>query len=395
MMKCFEISKKDKRKVIGVLSGTSVDAVDVVLLEIKGAGAGSDVKVLDFRSFPIKEDLKEYILSCSFGNTCKVEDISTLNFIIGQLFAECIIKFCKGSNISLSEIDLIGSHGQTICHLPSAEEHFGFKVKSTLQVGEPSVIANLTGVITVGDFRVADVASGGAGAPLIPYLDYILFKEPGKNKVLLNIGGISNITFLGEDTGAENIVAFDTGPGNMMVDALMKKFYGKPYDEDGQTAFSGLMRSDLLEKMCDYDHYFKSHPPKSTGREYYGEKFIEFILKEAGDIPQEDIVRTVARFTTYTITYNIKKFVELNERHLHEILVSGGGASNSFMMNVLAGSFPGTLVMKLDKEGINADNKEAVLFAVLANELFNGNMANVRSVTGAGRNAYLGKICPA
>jgi anhydro-N-acetylmuramic acid kinase len=394
MMKCFEISKKAKRKVIGVLSGTSVDAVDVVLLEIEGAGTDSDVKVLNFGSFPIEPGLKEHILKCSFGNTCKVEDICTLNFLVGQLFAECIIRFCKENGISLSEIDLIGSHGQTICHIPAAKEYFGFKVKSTLQVGEPSVIANLTGITTVGDFRVADVAVGGGGAPLIPYLDYLLFREPGRNKVLLNIGGISNITFLGAETDISNVLAFDTGPGNMTIDALMKQLFGKDYDKDGETASSGMMRNELLEKMCDYDQYFKSYPPKSTGREYYGKEFIDFILKEAEGLPPADIIRTVSRFTTYTIMYNIKKFVELNEQPLHEILVSGGGSSNKFIMNVLAGSFPGTRVAKLESGGINAENKEAVLFAVLANEMFNGNMTNVRSVTGASKNTFLGKICP-
>jgi anhydro-N-acetylmuramic acid kinase len=388
----IELIRKQERKLIGVLSGTSVDAVDVVLLKIKGTGNNTQIQVIDFQSFKIPIDLKEYILKCSRRKENDVQDICKLNFIIGKLFAGCINKFLNKRRISPKSIDLIGSHGQTIYHIPKIIEKFGIKTKSTLQIGDPSVIANLTGITTVGDFRTADVAVDGDGAPLVPYLDYILFTEKKKSKVLINIGGISNLTYLKKNCRINDVVAFDCGPGNMLIDALCKIFYDKDYDKDAKIALKGNVDKNLFKFICNLDHYFKSQPPKSTGREYYGKSFVKKIITKSRKIPKEDIIRTVTEFTAYAIYFNIIHFIRKTD--ISEILVSGGGADNVLIMNCLKNYFRKSDVKKLEYRGIDSANKEAVLFAVLANEAISQNYSNVPSSTGAKKKVILGKICP-
>jgi anhydro-N-acetylmuramic acid kinase len=218
MKKFLTILNKNERLVIGVLSGTSVDAIDVVLVRISGSGINTQVRVLDFNSYPISKKLKQFILKCSESESSHVEDICRLNFIIGKLFASSIKKLIIRNKLLTQDIDLIGSHGQTIYHYPFNQKLFSFNSKSSLQVGDPSVIANQTGIITIGDFRSADISVNGDGAPLVPYLDYILFSHKTKNRVFVNSGGISNITFLKKSCGQNEVVAFDTGPGNMIID---------------------------------------------------------------------------------------------------------------------------------------------------------------------------------
>jgi anhydro-N-acetylmuramic acid kinase len=387
-----EILKKKERKVIGVLSGTSVDAVDVVLVKIKDTGINSKIQVIDFQSFKIPNVLKDYILKCSRKRENDVEDICKLNFIIGKLFADNINKFLKRSKIFNIYVDLIGSHGQTIYHIPKYSNDFGIKTKSTLQIGDPSVIANLTGITTIGDFRAADVAVGGDGAPLVPYLDYILFTDKIKSKILINIGGISNLTFLKKKCKIDEVIAFDTGPGNMLIDALSKKYFGTNYDKDSKISLKGKINKNLFGFICNEDKYFKSLPPKSTGREYYGKDFIKMIISITKSIPKEDILRTVTEYTAYSIYYNITHFIKIND--ISEILVSGGGSDNIVIMNSLKSYFKNSIVKKLEYKGINSANKEAVLFAVLANETISQNYNNIPSSTGAKKQVLLGKICP-
>ena len=391
-MDFIELIRKKERKLIGVLSGTSVDAVDVVLLKIKGTGIDTQIQVIDFQSFKIPLDFKEYILKCSRRKDNDVQDICKLNFIIGKHFANCINKFLKKRRISPKSIDLIGSHGQTIYHIPKIIDKFGIKTKSTLQIGDPSVIANLTGITTVGDFRTADVAVDGDGAPLVPFLDYILFTEKRKAKVLINIGGISNLTYLKKNCKINDVVAFDCGPGNMLIDALCKIFYDKDYDRDAKIALKGKVDKNLFKFICNLDHYFKSQPPKSTGREYYGKIFVKKIITKSRKIPKEDIIRTVTEFTAYAIYFNIIHFIRKTD--ISEILVSGGGADNVLIMNCLKNYFRKSDVKKLEYQGIDSANKEAVLFAVLANEAVSQNHSNVPSSTGAKKKVILGKICP-
>lgn len=391
-MNLAELINKKERKVIGVLSGTSVDAVDVILLNIKGNGRESVIKVLDFQSFKIADEFKKFILKCSRKSENDVEDICKLNFQVGTFFADCINKFLKDRKISNKSIDLIGSHGQTIYHIPKIINKFGIKTKSTLQIGEPSVIANLTGITTIGDFRTADVAAGGDGAPLVPYLDYIMFSDKIKSRILINIGGIANLTYLKPGCKIEDVVAFDTGPGNMMIDGLCYHYYKKNYDKDCAIASKGKVNMGLFEYIFKEDKYTKSKPPKSTGREYYGKTFLKKILKKSYQIPKENVIRTITEYTAYTISYNIKNFLKIKSSQT-EILISGGGADNKIIMESLKSFLKDFTIKKLEHQGINSENKEAVLFAVLANETISGNTNNVPNSTGAKKNVKLGKIC--
>lgn len=386
MKKYIDLINKEKKLIIGALSGTSVDAVDVVLAEIKGNGESTEISILNFDSFPIPRDIKDFVLENSDNNTASLRNISQLNFLLGNLFADKILDFLKNNDLNAKDIDLIGSHGQTVHHIPKPEDLFGYNIKSTLQISDPSVIANKTGIITIGDFRTADMALGGQGAPLVPYLDYILFKSSEKKRLLINIGGISNVTFIPKDGEP---TAFDTGPGNMVIDRLMKEFFDKPFDDNGSIAASGKVNEKLFENLKRFDNYYNAEPPKSTGREFYGESFVEYIISVAHDVSNEDIIRTVTDYTAFTIHYNVDKFVKVKP---DEILVSGGGANNKFLMGVLKEYF-GVEVKPLEENGITPDNKEAVLFAFLANETINGNPSNVPGISGAERPAVLGKIC--
>ncbi|MBS1517590.1 MAG: anhydro-N-acetylmuramic acid kinase [Bacteroidetes bacterium] len=380
------IGIRSRRKVIGILSGTSVDAVDIVLTEISNSGINSGIKILKFGSFPYKRDLKKLILKCSAENSGTVSDICKLNFILGRLFALTIKEFLKKYKISPKTIDLIGSHGQTIYHYPSNKNLSGYNSRSTLQIGDPSVIANLTGITTVGDFRTADAAVNGDGAPLAPYLDYIIGRKINRNSVFLNIGGISNITFIKKNCRPDEVKAFDTGPGNILLDIIAAKYFGKKFDKDGKTALKGKLNTDLFNNILKKDNFVKKKPPKSTGREYYNEKFIKEIIRNKNYDPYE-LMATFNYFTAYAVFSNIKKFGTEN------IFVSGGGSKNTALMNNLRTLMPGVNVSSLNTDGINSSNKEAVLFALLANEIISGNKANMPSVTGSDKNVFLGKIC--
>lgn len=387
MEKFVSLVRKNTRTVIGMLSGTSVDAVDVVLVRIRGKGKLSKISVIDFDTYPVKSKIKEHILRFSSDRPVKTSDICRLNFITGNLFAEAVLKFLKKNHLTSDNVDLIGSHGQTIYHYPVNKKQFGYSAKSTLQTGEPAVIAVKTGIPVAADFRVADVASGGDGAPLVPYLDYMLFSDSKKSRSFINIGGISNATYLKKNCTQNEVIAFDTGPGNMMIDGIMKKLYGKKFDKDGIHASKGKLNKSLFAFMKRKDKYFGKNYPKSTGREYYGDDFQNAVIKYADYINRNDIIHTVTKFTAFTIYHNLKKLPA------DEIVISGGGASNKSLMKFLREYFKDTKISGFSHKGITADNKEAVLFAVLANELVNGNKTNMKSVSGSKENVFLGKIC--
>ncbi len=381
---------KSEKTAIGLLSGTSVDGIDAILLKIKNFGPETKVKIIDFKTYPIPKALKEFILLNSNNSTAKIVDICGLNVYLAKQFANAAINLCKRNKLKPKDIDFIGSHGQTIHHLPDKNKSM-WKVKSTLQIGDPSVISNLTGITTVGDFRIADCAFDGDGAPLVPFLDYILFRSKTVSRGLLNIGGIANITILPKGCSKDEVFAFDTGPGNMVIDALVKKLYNRNYDRNAKIARSGKLNFELFS-ILQQDRYFKSKPPKSTGRELYGELFVKEIMRFEKRMPKEDIIYTLTEFTSYTIYYNIDKFVR-NRTKLDELIVSGGGSCNPLIMKLLQMYMPDIKVKKFDYKGITAESKEAVLFAVLANECLCGNPTNMKNVTGSKRDTILGKIC--
>lgn len=347
MKKFLSLLSKKSRLVIGVLSGTSVDAVDTVLVRITGNGSDTILDVIDFESFPIRKGLKKFILKCSVNQSSSVEDICRLNVVLGFLFAESIKKIVSRNKLLTKDIDLIGSHGQTIYHYPFNQKLFSYNSKSSLQIGDPSVIANQTGIITVGDFRAADISVNGDGAPLVPYLDYVLFNHNSKSRIFVNIGGISNITYLKKSCLRNDVIAFDTGPGNMLMDYLMKKFYNKKYDKCGITASKGQVSKELFKHISLKDKFYKKSPPKSTGREYYSGEFTENILKNFKQLKHEDIVATFTKYTAYTIFHNSRKFLNTDE-----LIISGGGAKNDTLVKFIKEYFKNTEVNVMDETGL-------------------------------------------
>ena len=392
-MNLVKVINKKSRLIIGLLSGTSVDGIDAVLVCISGNGINTRLKILDFITHPIPQKIRESIFRNSNNKTANLEEICRLNVIIGAHFADAALRLMKKNRNYASQIDLIGSHGQTIHHLPDRKSFEGYKVKSTFQIGDPAIIANLTGITTIGDFRIADCAIGGDGAPLVPYMDYILFSDKKISRGLLNIGGIANITILPKNSTKDKVFAFDTGPGNMLIDGLMTHYFNKPYDKNGAAAKKG----EIIERLINYvlhDKVYRQKPPKSTGREHYGDDFRKKLIAKTKGINKHDIIKTITEFTAYSIYYNYKYFAEPKCR-IDELIVSGGGAENPVIMESLHKYFTNVKVREMEDFGINTSNKEAVLFAILANECISGYSANMKTVTGSTRDVVLGKICPA
>lgn len=385
---------KKSVKVIGLMSGTSVDSVDAALVNISGKSFSTNIELVDFISHPFPKGMKELILANAETNGGDVTSICKLNFLIAQLYAKAVNKLLSKNKLSSKDIFCIGSHGQTIHHLPNEKNLFGLPASSTLQIGDPSVLAKITGILTVGDFRVADVALGGQGAPLVPYFDYLLFRSKRKNRGLLNIGGIANISVIPKNSSPADVIAFDTGPGNMMIDFLMKKLFGKQFDNYGKTAGSGSLDKNLLADLIQLDSFINQPPPKSTGREYYGKYFLPKLLKKYSRIEKKNWIATITEYSALTIYLNYKKFIE-PKTAIDELLVSGGGAKNVYLMNALKIFFNGVKVFPITDTGFSSDAKEAICFAVLANETLNNLPSNLPQVTGAKRPAILGKICPA
>jgi anhydro-N-acetylmuramic acid kinase len=381
---------KKKKIVIGLMSGTSADGIDAALVEITGNGADTRLQQLAFQTYPYPHGYKEFLLKNSRVVSAKLNEITRLNILIAEFFADAARRIVRSAGKRMDDIDLIGSHGQTIHHLPLNKRMFGKNIRATLQLGNPAVIAKLTGVVTIGDFRSGDIAVGGTGAPLVPYFDYLMFRSKTKNRGVLNIGGIANITVVPKKCSINDVVAFDTGPGNMVIDGLMKRFYGKPYDNNGSTANKGKLLPHLLHWMMQHP-YFKSKPPKSTGRELFGETFIDGILKRSRGKPKQDIIATVTEFTALSIYWHYAKYI-VGKIKIQELLVSGGGVHNSYLMDALKRYFDGVNVLPTETTNISSDAKEAICFAVLANETIAGNPTNIPGATGARISTVLGTI---
>lgn len=377
------------------MSGTSADGIDAALLHVRGSGMSTRFRLRGFTTVPYPRGLREFLFENSDPETARLHDVARLNILLGELFAQAARRVVWLGGKRMADVDLIGSHGQTIAHDPHLVRMFGKRIRATLQIGDPSVIAKRTGVVTVGDFRVADVAVGGSGAPLVPYVDYLLFRSRNKNRALLNIGGIANITVLPKNCMLNDVIAFDTGPGNMLIDALMRRLYKLPFDRDGRAAARGKLIPRLLSWLMSHP-YLAKHPPKSTGREMFGETFAEKILHQlsrmARRVIKEDVVATVSMFTALSVYDAYLRYIRPRGK-LDELFICGGGGRNRYLVNLLQNLFDGVRVDVVDALGMNADAKEAICFALLANETIAGNPGNVPSATGAKRTTVLGKIC--
>jgi len=392
MQKLLDLSKKETRIVAGIMSGTSVDGIDVAIVKIEGNGTDTKIELLAYDEHKYPDGFKDFVIKNSRYQTSNLEDICRLNFLIPQFYSDAINSVCTRSGIGKDKIDLIGCHGQTIHHLPEKHTMYGKEVRSTLQIGSGSALAKLSGIPVISKFRDGDIALDGQGAPLVPYFDYIMYSDKNKNRALLNIGGISNFTILRKNGLPEDVIAFDTGPGNMLLDLLMKKFFGREFDKDGEVAYSGKTNEQLLENVIMNDFYVRKSPPKSTGREYYAQKFIEDYITSVPNVDAEDIIHTLGVYTAHAVHHNYLKFVS-EKIKIEELFVSGGGAKNPFIMEQLGKYFGNSVsVSNTGGLGLDPDAKEAVCFAVLANEVIAGNNTNVPSVSGAIKSTILGEI---
>lgn len=370
----------DKVYSIGLMSGTSLDGIDVCL----ASHENNHHELIEFRSYAYSEALKQKILKASKLDTSNVQLICSLNKELGMAYVDAIKKFLKDTNTNIDDISFIANHGQTIWHNP---EMIDGTYPSTLQIGDASYISYAFNKTVVFDFRSLDISAGGCGAPLVPVIDYLLFKDKAP-AILLNIGGISNITYIPKNKKQEEVVAFDTGPGNMLIDGLMMKLYNLPYDEDGSIALKGNVSKELLDYLMK-DEYYDLDYPKSTGREKYNEDYINKIIDISNklNLKNEDIIRTVTKLTSSAIKYQIKKFF----KEFDGVLIpAGGGCNNPVMMKDLESS--DYTLQKIDDFNISADAKEAYAFSILGYLRLTNQASNLRSVTGSFDNLSLGSI---
>ena len=376
------------------MSGTSADGIDAAVINLGERDDGLSLDVLGFDTVAFPAGLRARLMEVSDSKTGRIDELGRLHFELGELFARAAVTAAENAGLSLEEVDLIGSHGQTVRHLPEREDRFGVETGATLQIGDPSVIAQRTGVVTVGDFRPADVARGGQGAPLVPYVDYLLFKDPAKARGLLNLGGIANLTVLPADPKPEDVMAFDTGPASMLIDAVARMELGREMDEDGAGARRGKPAGNLVADVLSMP-YFERTPPKSTGRELFGDQCASALVRagrKAG-LSSEDLLATATEITVLSIEDACSRFVAPVVTRLDEMIVSGGGARNGFMLERLARVLAPVEISTSDDHGLSSDAKEAVAFAVLADQTVRGRPGSLPGATGADRPAVLGKIC--
>jgi anhydro-N-acetylmuramic acid kinase len=380
--------------VLGLMSGTSADGIDVALARISGSPPNLKAKLLGHTSFRFPPSIRKEILHVAEQQSITAGELSQLNFRLGELFADAALAACRRFRVSPRRISLIGSHGQTVFHQGRPIPFFGHPTSSTLQIGEASVIAARTGITTIGDFRPADIAVGGQGAPLVPYADYLLYQHPKLGRVSLNLGGIANITVIPATAKPSHVFAFDTGPANILIDALVSHFTGgrQLFDKNARLAIGGRSLPALLDDLLR-DPYLKLAPPKSTGRETYGNAYVQKLLAlgRRHRAKPADLIRAATIFTALSVVDALNRFV-LPKTKIRQLIVSGGGAHNPLILAQLAAVLPGIDVFPSSRLGIPVDAKEAFAFALLAYETFYQRPANIPAATGARRPAILGKI---
>ncbi len=383
---------KNENYAIGLMSGTSVDGIDAVLVKISGNYTSTKVEQKCFITLAYEDAVRERILKVAEGNFGGSKEICALNFLLGELFADACEELCEKANVPISQIDFVASHGQTVYHIPQKQDYLGKSLSSTLQIGEASIIAQRLNCPVVSDFRVRDVAAGGFGAPLVPYTEFLLYRQSDETIALQNIGGIGNITILPKNCALDDVIAFDTGVGNMVIDALVFKITKgeKRYDESGNLAKTGSVNNELLKYMLD-DEYLKMPLPKTTGREYYGEQYVNDLCEKAQNLGINliDVLATATMFTAKSIAIGIDDFCK---NRPSKLIIGGGGSYNLTLLNNIKQCLPDITVLTNEDLGHSSDAKEAIAFAVLANETLHGNTNNAPSATGAKQAIIMGKI---
>ena len=378
---------KPSRLVVGLMSGTSADGVDAALTRITGCGLETKVEQLGFYFQPFDSATRERILAVCGGQEGGSRELCLLATHLGKLYAQAVRTLLEQTGTK--HIDLIGCHGQTVYHIPETVEYLGKELRSTLQIGDPSYLAEEFGCPVVSDFRIRDMAAGGLGAPLVPYTEFLLYRSETEDVALQNIGGIGNITLLPAGCTLDAVTAFDTGPGNMVMDALASQITGGKlsYDDGGRLAASGKVIPGLLAQMLD-DPYLSKQPPKTTGREYYGREYVQKLLR-FGSFPLTDVLATATRFTAETIALSLRRF---SPRMPARLVVGGGGSRNPTLLRFLAEALPECRVQIQEDLGYDSDAKEAVAFAILANEALFGVCNNAPAATGASHGVVMGRI---
>jgi anhydro-N-acetylmuramic acid kinase len=399
--------------VAGVMSGTSADGINVALVrfldpnrvartllsaqpspQTRAGGAPSPAltgkSLLAHDEFPFPPRVRQMILDTMNAELASVADLARLNFLLGELYAEAVRKTARKHRVKL---DLVGCHGQTIYHQGEAANFLGHKIAVTWQTGEAAIIAARIGVPVVSDFRPADMAAGGKGAPLVPFLDYFLYRDPRIGRIAQNIGGIGNLTAIPAGANAGEIIAFDTGPGNMVIDAVVQELFGKNYDRNGKIAAAGQAHNDVIERLLRAP-FFRQRPPRTAGREEFGREYARRFLQLCRGISNPDVVATATALTAQSIANALRRFVLPKSKSYRELIVSGGGAKNPTLMNMMRGELAALKIelRSSDEFGVPAQAKEAVAFAVLAHETWHRRPSNIPSATGARRPAILGKI---
>ncbi len=383
---------------IGLMSGTSTDGIDAALVELarrEGSAPGWQVALKAFLTMPYPEVVRQELFRLFAGEAEGTARVCHMNYVVGELFARAAQAVAAEGGVPMEAVECIASHGQTIWHQAQATTVADVTTRATLQIGEPGVIAERTGCTVVANFRARDIAAGGHGAPLAPYVDYLLLADPVRPRIAQNIGGIANLTYLPPACPPEAVLAFDTGPGNAMIDAAVSLASNgeHAYDQDGRQAARGTVQGDLLERLLRHD-YFDEPPPKSTGRELFGLQWVESLKDLMGtDSRDDDLVATLTRFTVESIADAYERWLPSLTSET-EIVLSGGGAHNPTLVMWLAERVRPARVRSSDEFGLPVDAKEAMLFAILGAETLRGAPGNLPGATGAARPVILGQIVP-
>jgi len=386
--------------ILALMSGTSVDTIDAAICRVGQIGARLTCEVLAFHEHPISDHLRERIFAAFQDGTSSLSLACSLNFEIGDVFADAALEAMDLWNGNRNDIAAIASHGQTLYHIAPHMATGGVGsdwVPSTLQVGEPSVMGIRTGLPVISNFRTADMAVGGNGAPLVPFADYHLFGQSGRGVVVHNLGGIANCTWLPPGGEASQVIAFDTGPANMIMDALVAHFYpGETYDHDGRHAAAGQVIPELL---CDWMAmpYISAPPPKSTGRELFGTQFVRRIIEKNPAARADDLIATATEFTAQSLAVNLRDHV-MPRGKIHQLLLAGGGARNSYLVDRIRNALVSDIseIQPLDDIGqsVTSKSRECAGFAILGYAHLTGQPGNLPGVTGATKPVILGQLTP-
>jgi anhydro-N-acetylmuramic acid kinase len=379
--------------VAGVMSGTSADGINVALVGMSRRSRKA-FDLLGHNEYPYSKRVRRAVLAAMNASRASVAGLARLNFLLGELYSEAVLATEREFHL---KVDLVGCHGQTLYHQGEAARFLGRKVAATWQTGEAAIVAARVGVPVVSDFRPSDMAAGGKGAPLVPFLDYMLFRDAHVGRIVQNIGGIANLTAIPAGAAASDVVAFDTGPGNMVIDAVTEKLFGRPFDRGGRIAASGKVLDKIIHGILQRD-FFRRKPPKTAGREEFGREFVRAFLRRCGRCRKQDVVATATGLTAKSIADAVRRCAAENsgaqKRGFQEMILSGGGAKNSALVAMLTSELAplGLRLRFSDEFGLPSVAKEAVAFAVLAHETWHRRASSVPSATGAKRAAVLGKI---